>query len=108
MSSVFVQLSEGIEVFPAVRAAEGLLLCAVGNLMLAELLRGGEALVTLVASEDCIGLLQLLFVLVSMTLPHVSLLGFGVTEGDEALKTLQTLMLIGLQRANPWLRLDLR
>lgn len=33
-------------------------------------------------------LLQLLFVLVPMTLPHVSLLGFGIAEGDEALKTL--------------------
>lgn len=49
-------LSEGKEVFPAVRTAKGLLLSAVGGLVLAELIRGGEALVTLVASEDCISL----------------------------------------------------
>lgn len=108
MSSVFVQLSEGEEVFPAVGAAEGLLLSAVGGLMLAELIRGGEALVTLVASEDRISLLELLLVLLPVTLPHVSLLGFGVTESDEALETLQTLMLIGLQRDDRGLRLDLR
>lgn len=88
MSSVFCQLSESKEALLAIRAAEGLLLCAVGGLVLAELLRGGEALVTLVACEECISLLQLLFVLLPMTLPHVPLLGFGVTEGDEALKTL--------------------
>lgn len=39
-------------------------------------------------------LLQLLLVLVPMTLPHVSLFSFGVTEGDKALEALQTLMLI--------------
>lgn len=39
-------------------------------------------------------LLQMLFVLVSMVLPHVSLLSFGVAEGDEALKALQTLLRI--------------
>lgn len=88
MSSVFCKLSERKEALLAVRAAEGLLLCAVGSLVLAELLRGGEALVTFIACEECISLLQLLFVLLSMTLPHVPLLGFGVTEGDEALKTL--------------------
>lgn len=49
-------LSEGKEVFLAVRTVEGFLLCAVGGLVLAELIRGGEALVTLVASEDCISL----------------------------------------------------
>lgn len=107
MSSVFVQLSKGKEVFSAVQTVEGLLLSAVGGLVLAELIRGGKTLVTLIASEDCISLLQLLFVLFPMTLPHVSLLGFGVTEGDEALKTLQTLMLIGLQRGDPGLSLDL-
>lgn len=88
MSSVFVQLSEGKEVLLAVCTKEGFLLCAVGGLVLAELLREGEALVTLIASKDCIGLLQVLLVLVPMTLPHVSLLCFGISEGDEALKTL--------------------
>lgn len=43
-------------------------------------------------------LLKLQLVLVPVTLPHVSLLGFGVTESDEALKTLQTLMLICITR----------
>ena len=33
-------------------------------------------------------LLQVLLVLVPMTLPHVSLLCFEISEGDEALKTL--------------------
>lgn len=49
-------LSEGKEAFPAVRAAERLLLCVVGELVLTELVRGREALVTLVACEDCVTL----------------------------------------------------
>lgn len=102
---MLVQLCEGKEAFLAVRAVEGLLFCAVGGLMLAELLRRGEKLLTFVACEDSITLLQLLLVLVPMTLPHVSLLGFGVTEGDETLEALQTLMVIG---GDQWLGLDLR
>lgn len=102
---MLVQLGEGKEAFLAVRADEGLLLCAVGGLMLAELLGRGEELLTFVACEDSVTLLQLLLVLVPMTLPHVSLLSFGVTEGDKALEALQTLMLIG---GDQWLRLHLR
>lgn len=49
-------LSKGEEVFLAVSTEEGLLLCAVAGLVLAKLLRVGEALVTLVASEDRISL----------------------------------------------------
>ena len=49
-------LSEGKEVLLAVCTKEGFLLCAVGGLVLAELIREGEALVTLIASKDCIGL----------------------------------------------------
>lgn len=45
-------------------------------------------------------LLQMLFVLVSMVLPHVSLLSFGVAEGDKALKALQTLLRICRERDN--------
>lgn len=36
--------------------AEGLLLCVVGGLVLGEVIRGGEGLVTFVAKEDCISL----------------------------------------------------
>lgn len=36
--------------------AEGLLLCVVGGLVLGEVVRGGEGLVTFVAKEDCISL----------------------------------------------------
>lgn len=102
---MLVQLGEGKEAFLAVRADKGLLLCAVGGLMLAELLGRGEELFTFVACEDSVTLLQLLLVLVPMTLPHVSLFSFGVTEGDKALEALQTLMLIG---GDQWLRLHLR
>lgn len=49
-------LSECKEAILAIRAAEGLLLCAVAGLVLAELLGGREALVTLVTREECISL----------------------------------------------------
>ena len=39
-------------------------------------------------------LLELLFVFLSMALPHVPLLGLGVAEGDEALEALKAVMLI--------------
>lgn len=45
--------------------------------------------------EIClIYLLKLLFVFLSMTLPHVSLFGLGVAESDKALKALKAVMLI--------------
>lgn len=49
-------LGEGKEAFLAVRADKGLLLCAVGGLMLAELLGRGEELFTFVACEDSVTL----------------------------------------------------
>lgn len=52
----YPHLSEGKEAFPTVRAVEGLLLCAMGGLVLSEVLRYREALVTLITSEDCIRL----------------------------------------------------
>lgn len=49
-------LSEGEEVFPAVRTVKGLLFSVVGGLVLAEFIRGSETLVTRVASKECISL----------------------------------------------------
>lgn len=55
-SQLYPHLSEGKEAFLTVQAAKRLLLCAVGSLVLAELIRRGEALFTLVASEDYVSL----------------------------------------------------
>lgn len=53
---LYPHLSEGKEGFLTVHAAKRLLLGAVGSLVLAELIRRGEALVTFVASENYVSL----------------------------------------------------
>lgn len=52
---------------------------------------------TIALSSYLLYLLQVLFVLIAMKLLYVSFLNLGVGEGNQALKTLQTLILTCIQ-----------